>query len=425
VGEYQHIVYRHFLPRLLGRDVMTRHGVVVAEAADSSTYSDRENPSIKNEFSTAAFRYGHSAVQSVFRGLSQPWLLSNGLGDASFATRNDGTGYANEIGGACDQPQSQIDRWVTSELTGSLFANHKMLGAEIADRFASDLIATNIQRGRDHGVPNYNAVRSLVGLSPIRDMEASSRPAEISEDNWSLLARLFRSPNEIDLYTAGLAESRAEGSMLGPTFSWMVAEQFRALKDGDRFFFTHSNARGLPRPIQEMVTKRTLGDLFCDNVKDMAEAQLDVFLVPANDNPKVGCDHPGRAKIDFDVTVASILEEEKRGARGRQQQFHYYERQPRHGDYGYPLPPPYYSRQPYSSSSAAAAAMSPEAALVFSKQMSEIDTAFGRGSPYKPGDNDAPDEDSIILHTSSMFHKPRRGERENDGEDDDDEKAVM
>ena len=38
---------------------------------------------------------------------------------------------------------------------------------------------------------------------------------------------------------------------------------------------------------QEMVSKRTLGDLFCDNVEDMAEAQLDVFLVPAADNPKV------------------------------------------------------------------------------------------------------------------------------------------
>ena len=38
---------------------------------------------------------------------------------------------------------------------------------------------------------------------------------------------------------------------------------------------------------KEMVSKRTLGDIFCDNVDDMAEAQLDVFLVPAADNPKV------------------------------------------------------------------------------------------------------------------------------------------
>ena len=36
-----------------------------------------------------------------------------------------------------------------------------------------------------------------------------------------------------------------------------------------------------------MVSKRTLGDIFCENVEDMAEAQLDVFLIPAEDNPKV------------------------------------------------------------------------------------------------------------------------------------------
>ena len=33
----------------------------------------------------------------------------------------------------------------------------------------------------------------------------------MSEENWSLLARLFRSPNDIDLYSAGLAEEHAEG----------------------------------------------------------------------------------------------------------------------------------------------------------------------------------------------------------------------
>ena len=43
------------------------------------------------------------------------------------------------------------------------------------------------------------------------------------------------------------------GSILGPTFSYFVAEQFRMLKDGDRFFFTHTRgdyARGLPENLQ-------------------------------------------------------------------------------------------------------------------------------------------------------------------------------
>jgi peroxidase len=78
-----------------------------------------------------------------------------------------------------------------------------------ADPFASDLIAINIQRGRDHGIPNYNAMRSLVGLGPIRDM--TTRPAEISAVNWGLLAHIYSSPNDIDLYTGGLAEDKADG----------------------------------------------------------------------------------------------------------------------------------------------------------------------------------------------------------------------
>ncbi len=79
-----------------------------------------------------------------------------------------------------------------------------------ADKAASDLAATNIQRGRDHGLANYNRVRKAIGLTPI-DESMQQRPAEISQENWDLLAYLYEKPDDIDLFTGGLAEDHASG----------------------------------------------------------------------------------------------------------------------------------------------------------------------------------------------------------------------
>ena len=146
------------------------------------------------------------------------------MGDPHFAVRNDGTGYRNEIAGACAQPQAAVDRMVTAELTDRLFANRKVVGAKMgraistdskaslcsthfpANAFASDLIAINIQRGRDHGIPGYNSARSLAGLPRVASMD--SRPPEIKETDWNLLHQLFTRPDDIDLYSGGLAENR-------------------------------------------------------------------------------------------------------------------------------------------------------------------------------------------------------------------------
>ena len=64
--------------------------------------------------------------------------------------------------GMCSQPAMRRDEYVVEEVTNHLF--------ETSSRpFGMDLMAINIQRGRDHGIPSYLAWREACGLTPIRN----------------------------------------------------------------------------------------------------------------------------------------------------------------------------------------------------------------------------------------------------------------
>ena len=124
----------------------------------------------------------------------------------------------------------------------------------------------NIQRGRDHGLAGYNNWRKFCGLTEIRSMADSDRPEEISSTQWTVLRDLYHSPEDIDLFVAGLAESRVPGGLTGRTFTCILAKQFSALKTGDRFFFTHNDQKGT-FDLEQLseIRKITLRDIICQN----------------------------------------------------------------------------------------------------------------------------------------------------------------
>lgn len=63
VAEIQHITYNEWLPLVVGREAMQRFSLFGSPQGYSNDYDDEINPSMTNEFTGAAFRFGHSTVQ--------------------------------------------------------------------------------------------------------------------------------------------------------------------------------------------------------------------------------------------------------------------------------------------------------------------------------------------------------------------------
>ena len=113
----------------------------------------------------------------------------------------------DEMIGAANQKAPTCDLKLGDAVRNKLFTNVD------ANSRAGDLAARNIQRGRDHGIPGYDKLRTACGMT---DLIGTEKPEEISEANWKLLMETYNNdPSQIDGFTAGLAENvTAEDGMV-------------------------------------------------------------------------------------------------------------------------------------------------------------------------------------------------------------------
>ena len=66
IAELQNIVYKEFLPKILGSVLMDNHKLMIQED-ETTEYHESINPTISNEFATFAFRFGHTLIPNFFR----------------------------------------------------------------------------------------------------------------------------------------------------------------------------------------------------------------------------------------------------------------------------------------------------------------------------------------------------------------------
>jgi len=252
----QHITYTEFLPVLLG-DMVPR---------PYRGYRPEIDASIANEFSTAAYRFGHSALNdTILRLDSRNREDASGhlpLRDAFFAPhRLQESGIDPILRGLAAQVCQAVDLYVIDDVRNFLF------GAPGSGGF--DLASLNIQRGRDHGLGSYNQVRRDLGMRPARDFRDIAGNPEIADK----LASIYDAVEQVDLWVGGLAERPVPGAMLGETFTLIIRDQFEALRDGDRYWYE----RVLSHQELRDVRRTRLADIIRRNTDIGSEMDPDVF----------------------------------------------------------------------------------------------------------------------------------------------------
>jgi peroxidase len=176
-------------------------------------------------------------------------------------------GVSSSLRGLAIQQAQELDNKIVDGVRNFLF------GQPGAGGF--DLASLNIQRGRDHGIPDYNSVRKAYHLNPKTSFSEITSDPEVQ----SQLAEAYGSVDDMDLWVAGLAEDHVPGALVGETFRTILIDQFIRLRDGDRFWYQNDPFFTANPSLMRELENTRLSDILNRNTNG-GRFQKNVFKVP-------------------------------------------------------------------------------------------------------------------------------------------------
>eukprot|EP00210_Caulerpa_lentillifera_P000920 g890.t1 len=212
VAEYQSIIFSEWIPVLLG----------TGEVSPNDYYYDPSlDASLDSFFSTASFRFGHSMVSGVLWKRELDGRIERmSLQDVFFKPQSvDQYSFSKFLLGALGHPAREMDEKVVDGLRSKLFTED--------GKPSMDLVALNIQRGRDHGLPSYNRARMAFGLPPMRSFAEITDDVEVQR---KLSTAYDNRVDLVDAFIGGLAEKRPHGRLFGDLFYTSLKDQFTRLR---------------------------------------------------------------------------------------------------------------------------------------------------------------------------------------------------
>ena len=257
-AQIQAITYNEFLPSMLGTDAIPAY----------QGYKPEVDGRVSNLFATAAYRMGHSQVDPI---IWREGADGNAIPEKDVALLNayfapeklhEG-GIEPLLRGLTAFIQEPTDEKISSQLRNMLFGRPGKGGL--------DLASINIQRGRDHGLPDLNTVRKAFGQAPITSFDQLTSDPEKAAN----LKATYSDVNDVDAWVGLLAEDPAPGAAVGTTLKAILVDQFTRLRDGDRFWYQNDPALAGQR---ETLDKLSVSDVIRRNTEIRDEIDNTPFL---------------------------------------------------------------------------------------------------------------------------------------------------
>ncbi len=350
-AEEQYITYNEFLPAL-GVRLDGYHG-----------YDPHANAGLSNEFAVVGYR-AHSMIHGEFEPTvpagTYPDRQLVAFGRAGIAVEQAGgqvtlviplnvafgnpdlleaVGLGPVLQSLGAERQYANDEQIDNSLRSVLFqvpspgmSEPESCGEPVVnpDCFSGvvDLGAIDVERGRDHGMPSYNALRRAYGLNPRRSFtditgertdrfpadpeidpadpihdpsildfvelrDRRGKPIELGSDEaredavfgkrrTTLAARLkaiYENVDSLDAFVGMVSERHVPGTEFGELQLAMWRKQFEALRDGDRFFYASDPALPLIEKQYGIGYRRSLAELI--RLDTGVTVRPNVFRAPA------------------------------------------------------------------------------------------------------------------------------------------------
>ncbi|XP_053313239.1 myeloperoxidase-like [Spea bombifrons] len=269
----QKINYKDWLPLLLGPEmsrVLPRY----------RRYNESVNPGASNVFSLV-FRMGHTMIQPFIYRLVENYRRSSSLPPVPLHLTFFNTWRVVREGGvdpllrglmANKAKLNRQNQILVDELREHLFELFKRLGL--------DLGAINMQRGREHGLPGYNAFRRFCGLSQPQNLTQLAQVMGNKQLAEKLMS-LYGTPNNIDIWMGAVAEPLVTNGRVGKLLACLIGDQFRRSRDGDRFYYEKPGEFTVAQ--LNAIQRATMSRIICDNTR-ITKVPKNVFV--ANEYPR-------------------------------------------------------------------------------------------------------------------------------------------